>query len=78
MSGEFGGADDAGEVPSSRVQLLGAVRVWRGGVELPVGGPLQRATLALLALADGRLVGRAELVAALWGDASPASAEGSL
>lgn len=57
-----------------RVQVLGRVRAWRDGTEINLGGPKQRAVLALLATAPGQVVARAELVAALWeGDPPPTS-----
>ena len=56
-----------------RVQILGPVRIWRGGTELvPTGGG--RTVLARLALASGGPVSRAELVDLLWPDRPPASA----
>ncbi|MFC7545674.1 BTAD domain-containing putative transcriptional regulator [Plantactinospora sp. GCM10030261] len=55
--------DGSGEL---RLCLLGRVRLWQDGTELPVGPPQRRAVLALLALAEGQPVGRDELVDALW------------
>jgi DNA-binding SARP family transcriptional activator/tetratricopeptide (TPR) repeat protein len=60
------------------VQLLGPVEAQRDGLELAIGGPLQRAVMAVLALAGGQVVGRSALVDALWGHSAPASAEGSI
>ncbi len=66
-------ADDS--VPGClRVQLLGPVRAWRGGTEVPLGAGRQRGMLALLALAGGRPIPRDELVQVLWGEDPPASA----
>jgi predicted ATPase/DNA-binding SARP family transcriptional activator len=45
-----------------------------GGRELDLGGPRQRALLALLALSAGSAVPPAQLIDALWGDAPPPSA----
>jgi DNA-binding SARP family transcriptional activator/Tfp pilus assembly protein PilF len=56
------------------VQVLGPVRLWRGNDEVVAGTTGQRAVLALLALAGGHPLSRAELVEALWRDAPPASA----
>nr|WP_273935942.1 BTAD domain-containing putative transcriptional regulator [Kutzneria chonburiensis] len=68
------------DVPGSvlRVALLGPVRGWVGDRELELGAPMQRALFGLLALSPNRMVGRSELITALWGEAAPASAEGSV
>ncbi|GAA3434291.1 AfsR/SARP family transcriptional regulator [Kutzneria kofuensis] len=68
------------DVPGSvlRVALLGPVRGWAGDRELELGAPMQRALFGLLALSPNRMVGRSELITALWGDQAPASAEGSV
>jgi DNA-binding SARP family transcriptional activator/tetratricopeptide (TPR) repeat protein len=60
------------------VDLLGEVRVRVGGREVAVGPPRQRAVLAILALRAGKTVSRAELIDGVWGDAAPASVEGSV
>lgn len=57
-----------------RVQVLGPVRVWRGGDQLRVGPTGRRAVLGLLALAVGRPLSRAEILDALWRDRPPSSA----
>ncbi|MEU3574024.1 AfsR/SARP family transcriptional regulator [Kitasatospora sp. NPDC036755] len=51
-------------------ELLGEVRGWRGGVELPLGAPRQRALLAALLLRAGSPVGRDHLIDGIWGDAT--------
>lgn len=57
----------AGEVPPSvRVELLGPLRLTVGGQSVDVRGPKRRAVLALLALAEGRVVTVDHLVDALW------------
>jgi DNA-binding SARP family transcriptional activator len=56
-----------------RLQVLGPVRMWRYGVETDIGPAGRRALLAVLALARGRAVSRAELVDALWGERPPRS-----
>jgi DNA-binding SARP family transcriptional activator/Tfp pilus assembly protein PilF len=63
-----------------RVQLLGPLRAWRGDTELNLGGPQQRAVLALVAVASasGHHASRTELVEALWGERPPASAENTI
>ncbi|MFL6073792.1 MAG: AfsR/SARP family transcriptional regulator [Mycobacteriales bacterium] len=57
-----------------QIQVLGPVRAWRDGEEIDLGSAGRRAVLALLAMAGGQPVTRGELVDALWGDRSPASA----
>ncbi|MDT7787974.1 MAG: hypothetical protein QOF58_6393, partial [Pseudonocardiales bacterium] len=58
--------------------VLGSVRAWRDGMELDVGSPQQRLTLAVLALARGRVVQVPEIIAALWGDREPQAARGTV
>ncbi|MEJ3747930.1 tetratricopeptide repeat protein [Actinomycetes bacterium KLBMP 9797] len=57
-----------------RIQVLGPVRAWRAGVEIDLGPAAQRAVLALLAVAGGQPLSRAELGDALWPGDRPASA----
>ena len=52
--------------------LLGPVRAWRGGIELPLGTPQQRATLALLLLQNGKPMTMDAIADALWGEVLPA------
>ncbi|MEU6352503.1 BTAD domain-containing putative transcriptional regulator [Streptomyces sp. NPDC047072] len=61
-----------------RFTVLGPVGAWRGTVEVDLGPPRQRAVLATLLLAEGGQVPVARLVDALWGEAPPASAVGSV
>jgi DNA-binding SARP family transcriptional activator len=49
-----------------RVQLLGTVRAWRGGLELRLGPPQQQLVLAVLAMQAGTTVCRDDLVDAVW------------
>ncbi|KOX24034.1 hypothetical protein ADK67_19760 [Saccharothrix sp. NRRL B-16348] len=56
------------------VQVLGPIRAWRDGAALALGPAGRKAVFALLALAHGKPVTRAELVDALWGERPPASA----
>src|SRR2546423_5661088 len=56
------------------VTLFGAVRLWQGEREVPVRPGQQRALVALLALAAGRPVGRAQIEEALWGTDRPPGA----
>lgn len=61
-------------------QVLGPVEVRRGpdGPMLPLGGPKQRAMLALLVAAHHRLVSVSTIVDELWGDQPPAKAVASV
>ncbi|MFD6447447.1 BTAD domain-containing putative transcriptional regulator [Promicromonospora sp. NPDC060204] len=58
--------------------LLGPVRMWRDGTEVPLGSPQQRAVLAVLLLHEGRVVPGEELIDALWGEVPPKGAWGTL
>ncbi|SFR29901.1 DNA-binding transcriptional activator of the SARP family [Lentzea waywayandensis] len=68
----------ASSAPGLEFAVLGPVRVWRDGVELNLGSPQQRLTLAVLLLARGRVVQAAEIIAALWADEEPLSARGTV
>ncbi|MER5428439.1 BTAD domain-containing putative transcriptional regulator [Streptomyces sp. NPDC002588] len=57
-----------------RFEVLGPVRVWRGGRELDLGFPQQRALLALLLVRAGRPAPTAEVLDVLWAERPPASA----
>lgn len=59
-------------------QLLGPLTLVAEGRELSVGGPRERAVLAMLLLERGRLVPIYRLVDALWGDSPPISARGQV
>ncbi|MEV6342661.1 AfsR/SARP family transcriptional regulator [Actinoplanes sp. NPDC051851] len=54
--------------------LLGPVRAWRNGNEVPLGSPQQRTTLAVLLLREGLLTTVDELVDAIWPVDPPSSA----
>src|SRR5919107_5978689 len=56
------------------VRVLGPLEVVDGGRPVGLGGPMQRAVLALLALEPGRVVSLDRLVDGLWGEAPPARA----
>lgn len=58
-------------VRAVRGELLGPIRALRGGVELPLGPPRQRAVLAVLLLQEGRPMTFEALVDAVWGDRPP-------
>ncbi|MBU2667574.1 AAA family ATPase [Actinoplanes bogorensis] len=61
-----------------RVSVLGPVRAWTEERELELGPARQRAVFAVLAAHAGRVVGRDELITAIWGDSPPATAVGSI
>ncbi|MEU1267711.1 BTAD domain-containing putative transcriptional regulator [Streptomyces sp. NPDC005799] len=54
--------------------VLGPVRVRRAGAELALGGPRERALLALLLVRAGEAVPAGEIVTVLWGANPPHSA----
>ncbi|MEU8587427.1 BTAD domain-containing putative transcriptional regulator [Streptomyces sp. NPDC048664] len=57
-----------------RFEVLGALRAYRGDVELRVGPPQQQALLSLLLLRANQPVSMAQIVGALWADAPPSRA----
>ncbi|MEU7532467.1 BTAD domain-containing putative transcriptional regulator [Saccharothrix sp. NPDC042600] len=59
-----------------KVGVLGSVEVWLDGERLPVGPPLQRTLLGLLAVEAGEALSVDRLVDALWGEALPRDARG--
>ncbi|HEX6346740.1 BTAD domain-containing putative transcriptional regulator [Umezawaea sp.] len=61
-----------------RVQLLGAVRAWRGDTELALGSARQRALFTVLAMRANQVVTREELVDAIWGESPPGAVDSSL
>ena len=58
--------------------VLGPVTVRHGGRELPLGGPKQRALLAILLLRANEVVSRDRLVEGLWGERPPPTAAHTL
>src|ERR671929_174183 len=54
--------------------LLGPLTVSREGTELQLGGPKQRALLAILLLEANHAVSADRLIDALWGDRPPEGA----
>ena len=58
--------------------VLGRLEVRIDGGAAPLGGPKQRALLALLLLSANEVVSRDRLVDGLWGERAPASADRSL
>ena len=70
-----------GPVPGAPVfemRLLGPVQAVRAGREVPLGGPRQRAVLALLVLEAGRVVPAGRLVEELWRGSPPPGAATTL
>jgi DNA-binding SARP family transcriptional activator len=67
-----------GVIVSLQVAVLGPVIARFDGHELGLGPPLQRAVFAVLAAHSHRTVSMSELIDAVWGDRSPASADGSV
>jgi DNA-binding SARP family transcriptional activator len=63
-----------GEVVSVEFRVLGPLEAAVGGAAVDLGGPRQRAVLALLLAGAGQVVGLAALVDALWGGLPPPDA----
>jgi len=61
-----------------RIGLLGAVRVSVNDHLVAAGTPLRSGVLAILASRPGQVVTISELIAGLWGDDAPSTAEGSI
>jgi DNA-binding SARP family transcriptional activator len=57
-----------------KIDVLGAMEVRVGGRPAHLGGPKQRALLAVLVLRHGRIVPVEQLVDVLWGGSPPATA----
>ena len=73
-----GSASVAGGGPVFEVRLLGPVQAVRAGREVPLGGPRQRAVLALLVLEAGRVVPAGQLVEEVWRGRLPLGAAKTL
>lgn len=56
------------------VRLLGPIAIEGNGAQATLGGSQRRAVVALLALAEGRVVSVDALVEALWGERPPPTA----
>jgi DNA-binding SARP family transcriptional activator/nucleoside-triphosphatase THEP1 len=61
-----------------RYRLLGPLQVVFGDDVVDIGPPKQRAVLAVLLMARGRVVSTDRLIDAVWGDDAPGSATASL
>ncbi|WP_410607622.1 BTAD domain-containing putative transcriptional regulator [Amycolatopsis sp. lyj-109] len=68
----------AADGSAPRLQLLGPLKAWQGETELDLGSAHRRTVLAALAMHPDRTVSREELIDAVWGDAPPQSAQGSI
>ncbi|MBE8517563.1 AAA family ATPase [Amycolatopsis sp. H6(2020)] len=68
----------AADGSAPRLQLLGPLKAWQGETELELGSAHRRTVLAALAMHPDRTVSREELIDAVWGDAPPQSAQGSI
>lgn len=86
IQADIGNADETerrlpggGETPVPlKFSLLGPVRAWSGDAEIDLGSPQQRALLAVLLLRLDEPVTSEEAVRALWGEAPPPSANGTV
>ncbi|GGP17972.1 hypothetical protein LDL08_07810 [Nonomuraea glycinis] len=63
-----------GDPAALRLQVMGAVRVWRGDTELDAGPRQQRCLLALLLAHGGRPIAMTHLIDLIWGPGAPPSA----
>lgn len=70
--------DQDGRGTGVRVEVLGPLRVLVDGQEAALGGPVPRALVHRLALADGAMVTDTALHEDLWGEDQPASAATTL
>jgi DNA-binding SARP family transcriptional activator len=61
-----------------RFGILGPLEVWDGARPVELGGPKQRAVLAVLAVTPNQVVALDTIVDRLWGDEAPARALSSL
>jgi DNA-binding SARP family transcriptional activator len=67
-----------GQLGELSVDVLGPIRARIGDTEIALGPARQRAVFAVLAMRANRVVSRRELIEAVWGDAPPPSAQGSV
>jgi predicted ATPase/DNA-binding SARP family transcriptional activator len=73
-----GDRPSAGGAAGLELRLLGPVEAVRAGREVALGGPKQRAVLALLLLEAGRVVPAGRLVEAVWRGSPPPGAAKTL
>jgi len=60
------------------IRILGPIEVRENGLPIPLGGPKQRALLALLVLNANRVLSRDSLIDQLWGGSPPPTAATAL
>ena len=65
-------------MPHLRFEILGPVRAWHNDTELDLGSRQQRAVLAVVLLSAGRQVPMDILIDAIWGQAPPRAAQGTV
>jgi DNA-binding winged helix-turn-helix (wHTH) protein len=65
-------------MPDLTFEVLGPLRARRGGAELDLGSPQQKAVLAVLLLARGRHVSLETLIDGLWGERAPRTASSTI
>ena len=58
--------------------ILGPLRARRDEHDLPLGGPKQRALLAMLLLCANEVISRERLIEGMWGEEPPPTAEHTL
>ncbi|MGK5742537.1 BTAD domain-containing putative transcriptional regulator [Micromonospora sp. URMC 103] len=61
-----------------RFEVLGPVRAWRGGAEVELGTPQQRAILAILLVRAGAVATPDQLISGVWGETAPRAAAGMI
>jgi predicted ATPase/DNA-binding SARP family transcriptional activator len=71
-------AEGADQVVALELRILGPVQAVREGRDVPLGGPKQRAVLALLLMDAGRAVLAGQLAEALWQGSPPSGAAKTL
>ncbi|GLY50828.1 BTAD domain-containing putative transcriptional regulator [Lentzea sp. NBRC 102530] len=72
------GEETVASRPGLTFTVFGTVRAWRDRTEIDLGSPQQRLTLAVLLLAEGRVVQAPEIIDALWGESAPPTARGTI
>ena len=76
MSSEIDATETAAE--GTEFRLLGSLEMLRGGEQVELGPPKQRAVLALLLLHANRVVPTQRLIDELWGETPPETARAAL
>ena len=69
-----GGNPGPSDPQGLRLQVMGALRIWRGNTELDAGPRQQRCLLAVLLAREGRPIAMADLIDLIWGPGAPPSA----